>query len=299
MGRIVAISCCIRILGITTTNLHDLEWTALLAPVLKHVNCVGKSADEGRGDASSASCRHPAGAVLFRKDPWPSQACPCQELSSSAGPVEIAQGREPPGRAGRMQRFALAARLRADDPQHLFPVVLAEKMQAASGPAGPLIRKDRDEAGGSAGDLLRSIVPSSSARSQNRSHTRCSQTARPLTATSRSVPSISPLHWAQVRSVRDVVGCWAVRGGVFGGIRFFFSRPKTPLQTRHTRHNNVFNGLARILNPTQRGLVSGWILAKSPLFSTLCRVCRVQKPDSGPQKNRTLFRSRLRAGDSA
>src|SRR5258708_9242717 len=45
-----AISRGIRILVITTTNLHDLERTALLAPVLNHVNCVGKSVDEGRGD---------------------------------------------------------------------------------------------------------------------------------------------------------------------------------------------------------------------------------------------------------
>ena len=158
MGRIVAISCCIRILGITTTNLHDLEWTALLAPVLKHVNCVGKSADEGRGDASSASCRHPAGAVLFRKDAWPSQACPCQELSSSAGPVEIAQGREPPGRAGRMQRFALAARLRADDPQHLFPVVLATEDASGVRPSGALDPEGPGRGGGINRHPLRAVA---------------------------------------------------------------------------------------------------------------------------------------------
>ena len=46
MGRVVSISRRIRILVITTTNLHDSE---RLAPVLKHVNCVGKSVDEGHG----------------------------------------------------------------------------------------------------------------------------------------------------------------------------------------------------------------------------------------------------------
>ena len=46
MGREVAIFRGIRILSKTTTNLHDLPRTALLAPVLKHVNCVGKSIDE-------------------------------------------------------------------------------------------------------------------------------------------------------------------------------------------------------------------------------------------------------------
>jgi hypothetical protein len=45
MGREVASSRRIRILVIATTYLHDLERTALLAPVLKHVNCVGKSGD--------------------------------------------------------------------------------------------------------------------------------------------------------------------------------------------------------------------------------------------------------------
>ena len=40
MGREVALSRCNRILFITTTDLHDLEWTALLAPALNHVNCV-------------------------------------------------------------------------------------------------------------------------------------------------------------------------------------------------------------------------------------------------------------------
>ncbi len=38
------------------------------------------------------------------------------------------------------------------------------------------------------------------ARTQNRSHSRCSHAEWPLTETSRSVPSISPWHWAQVRS---------------------------------------------------------------------------------------------------
>ena len=46
MSREVAISRGIRILSKTTTNLHDLPRTALLASVLKHVNCVGKSIDE-------------------------------------------------------------------------------------------------------------------------------------------------------------------------------------------------------------------------------------------------------------
>ena len=145
MGRIVAISCCIRILGITTTNLHDLEWTALLAPVLKHVNCVGKSADEGRGDASSASCRHPAGAVLFGKDPWPSQACPCQELSSSAGPVS--KLRRAANHRGAQAACNVSLLLPASGPTILStssPLSWQQKMQAASGPAGPLIRKDRD-----------------------------------------------------------------------------------------------------------------------------------------------------------
>ena len=50
MGREVAISRRIRILFITTTNLHDLPRTVLLAPLLDLVNCLGKSADEGRGD---------------------------------------------------------------------------------------------------------------------------------------------------------------------------------------------------------------------------------------------------------
>ena len=43
-----------------------------------------------------------------------------------------------------------------------------------------MIRKDRDEAAGSAGTLS-GLRPSSSAASQKRSHSGCSQTARPLT----------------------------------------------------------------------------------------------------------------------
>ena len=53
MGREVAISRLIRILVITTTNLHDLERTVLLAPVLNQVNCAGKHCGEQR-----ASLRH-------------------------------------------------------------------------------------------------------------------------------------------------------------------------------------------------------------------------------------------------
>jgi hypothetical protein len=41
------------------------------------------------------------------------------------------------------------------------------------------------------------------------------------------------------------------------------------------------------------------ILAKNPLFSTLFRVFRVQKLDSGPEKNRTPFLPRFGARDSA
>src|SRR5258708_22505541 len=65
MGREMAISRCIRILVITTTNLHDLERTALLAPVLKHVNCVGKSVDEGHGDHCSCPYFATARPVAF------------------------------------------------------------------------------------------------------------------------------------------------------------------------------------------------------------------------------------------
>ena len=89
--------------------------------------------------------------------------------------------------------------------------------------------------------------------------------------------------------------------GVRGGIRCdpFFLPPKTPLQTRNTRNKQCFQGVGWVLNPEQKGLVPGSILAKSPLFSTLFRVFRVQRPDSGPQKNRTHFRPRPGAGDSA
>jgi hypothetical protein len=41
MSREVAISRGIRILSKTTTNLHDLPRTALLASVLKHVEGAG------------------------------------------------------------------------------------------------------------------------------------------------------------------------------------------------------------------------------------------------------------------
>lgn len=32
-----------------TSNLHDLQQTALLRPLLNQAHCAGKSADEGRG----------------------------------------------------------------------------------------------------------------------------------------------------------------------------------------------------------------------------------------------------------
>jgi hypothetical protein len=50
MGRVVAISRRIPVLANATTDLHDLERTALLAPVLNQANCARKSVDEGRGD---------------------------------------------------------------------------------------------------------------------------------------------------------------------------------------------------------------------------------------------------------
>jgi hypothetical protein len=50
MGREMAISRRIRILFVTTTDLHDLERTVLLAPLLDQVNCVGKSVDQGHGN---------------------------------------------------------------------------------------------------------------------------------------------------------------------------------------------------------------------------------------------------------
>ena len=46
MGREVAISRRIPVLVKATSNLHDLERTVLLAPLLDQVNCAGKSADE-------------------------------------------------------------------------------------------------------------------------------------------------------------------------------------------------------------------------------------------------------------
>jgi hypothetical protein len=46
MGREVASFRRIRILFKTTTNLHDLERTVLLAALLDQVNGAGKSADE-------------------------------------------------------------------------------------------------------------------------------------------------------------------------------------------------------------------------------------------------------------
>jgi hypothetical protein len=46
MGREVAISRRIRILFQTTTNLHDLPRTVVLAPLLDHVNCVRKPANK-------------------------------------------------------------------------------------------------------------------------------------------------------------------------------------------------------------------------------------------------------------
>ena len=60
----------------------------------------------------------------------------------------------------------------------------------------------------------------------------CSQTARPLTATSRSVPSISPRHWAQVRSL----------GGVVGGIA------RIPLFIRYTATRPVVIGFLAFSN---------------------------------------------------
>ena len=46
MGREVAIQRCIGILFKTTTNLHDLPRTVVLAPLLDHVNCVRKPANK-------------------------------------------------------------------------------------------------------------------------------------------------------------------------------------------------------------------------------------------------------------
>ena len=221
---------------------------------------------------------------------------------SRAG-FEIAQGREPPGRAGRMQRFALAARLRADDPQHLFPVVLATEDASGVRPGGALDPEGPGRGGGSNRRLLRS-----SSRVEGADPKPLALEVQPdRLAADRDQP-LRAVDLAAALGAGSVFGAVVVvvfgdvaglvRSGVFGGIRpilFFFPRkPRFKPDTPDTI--NVFNGLARILNPTQRGLVSGWILAKSPLFSTLCRVCRVQKPDSGPQKNRTLFRSRLAGG---
>jgi hypothetical protein len=46
MGREAAISRCIRILVITTTNRHDLPRTVLLDPLLDQVNGVRKPANK-------------------------------------------------------------------------------------------------------------------------------------------------------------------------------------------------------------------------------------------------------------
>ena len=43
MGRVVAVSRRIPVLAEATTDLHDLERTARLAPLLNQNNCVGKS----------------------------------------------------------------------------------------------------------------------------------------------------------------------------------------------------------------------------------------------------------------
>jgi hypothetical protein len=40
MGREVAISRCISVLANATTDLHDLEWTALLHPLVHQISCV-------------------------------------------------------------------------------------------------------------------------------------------------------------------------------------------------------------------------------------------------------------------
>jgi hypothetical protein len=56
MGREVASFRRIRTLFITTTNVHDLERTVLLAPLLDQVNGAGKSS-EVAASCSSASSR--------------------------------------------------------------------------------------------------------------------------------------------------------------------------------------------------------------------------------------------------
>ena len=50
MGGEVAIARCIPVLVIATSDVHDLQRTVLLAPLLNQVNRAGKSADERRRD---------------------------------------------------------------------------------------------------------------------------------------------------------------------------------------------------------------------------------------------------------
>ena len=57
MNRVVAILRCILILSLAATNLHDLERTVLLAPLLDQINCVREPADEGCVDHSGSTAR--------------------------------------------------------------------------------------------------------------------------------------------------------------------------------------------------------------------------------------------------
>ena len=57
-----------------------------------------------------------------------------------------------------MQRFALAARLRADDPQHLFPVVLATEDASGVRPSGALDPEGPGRGGGINRHPLRAVA---------------------------------------------------------------------------------------------------------------------------------------------
>ena len=257
--------------------------------------------------ARSAACRtdrdHARTSSDRRKDVCPFSSLPLPRVVVVRRAVfEIAQGGEPLGGAFLMKCFGLGACLGAGDLQHRFCFVAIAtdanrvRRSGALDPEGPgrgsgisrhplrtaaLVERGQPEA------FAFGMQPDRLAGDRD----------EPFLAVDRAIA----LHTSAVG--RGVVGlvCGPAVRSAFDGIRpIFFLPARKPLFKPGTPGtSNDFQRVGSVLNPEQKGLVPGLILAKSPLFSTLFRVFRVQRPDSGPQKNRTPFRPRFGAGDSA
>ena len=106
-----------------------------------------------------------------------------------------------------------------------------------------------------------------------------------MTVTSRSVPSISPCTARRF-------GRWGCLRGVRGGIGAIrFSRPRKPLFKPDTPgHKQCFQWVGRILNPTQKGLVSGFDSGeKSFVFNVVSGVSGSEAGFRAPEKSDAAF----------